>query len=261
MRRSLRTRGRNCLRTPAHPRRRLSWRTPSSGCGSRMTNLASRTTGTDALSVLSGSHRLASRWCGTLPRMRRGPATSGTRKRVSPRMTSLLCLLSEELHRQPRAVYKYWVGGLPSCDHAATCSSSSSSFTADMNQKDRCGCMYKAGIAGYFAPRAVFPSLVGRPRVLRILAGTDLKYSCSGMCKAGFSGVSAPHAVCLRCTGKLDFGRWRLFFSGPLYLAVTCSSCLPEEYRFASFREMTSGMFPVFSALLGSTADTCSASV
>ena len=156
VRRSLRTRGRNCLRTPAH--RRLSWRTPSSGCGSRMTNLASRTTGTDALSVLSGRHRLASRWCGTPPRMRRGPATSGTRKRVSPRMTSLLCLLSEELHRQPRAVYKYWVGGLPSCDHAATCSSSSSSFTADMNQKDRCGCMYKAGIAGYFAPRAVFPS-------------------------------------------------------------------------------------------------------
>ena len=92
--------------------------------------------------------------------------------------------------------------------------------------------MYKAGIAGYFAPRAVFPSLVGRPRVLRILAGTDLKYSCSGMCKAGFSRVSAPHTVCLRCTGKLDFRRWRLFFSGPLYLAVTCSSCLPEEYRF-----------------------------
>ena len=107
---------------------RLSWRTPLSGCGSRMTNLASRTTGTDALSVLSGSHRLASRWCGTSPRMRRGPATSGTRKHVSPRVTSLLCLLSEELHRQPRAVYKYWVGGLPSCDHAATCSSSSSCF-------------------------------------------------------------------------------------------------------------------------------------
>ena len=141
VRRSLRIRGWNCLRTPAHPRRRLSWRTPSSGCGSRMTNLASRTTGTDALSVLSGSHRLASRWCGTPPRMRRGPATSGTRKRGSPRMTSLLCLLSEELHRQPRAVYKYWEGGLPSCDHAATCSSSSSSFTADMNQKDRCGCV------------------------------------------------------------------------------------------------------------------------
>ena len=120
VRRSLRTRGRNCLRTPAHPRRRLSWRTPLSGCGSRMTNLASRTTGTDALSVLSGSHRLASRWCGMPQGMRRGLVTSGTRKRVSPRLLSLLFLLGEELHRQPRAVYKYWVGGLPSCDHAAT---------------------------------------------------------------------------------------------------------------------------------------------
>ena len=53
---------------------------------------------------------------------------------------------------------------------------------------------------------------------------------------------------CLRCTGILDFGRWRLFFSGPLYLEATCSSCLPEEYRFAYFRVMTSGCFP-YSAL------------
>ena len=53
---------------------------------------------------------------------------------------------------------------------------------------------------------------------------------------------------CLRCTGKLDFGRWRSFFSGPLHLEATCSSCLPEEYRFAYFREMTSGCFP-YSAL------------
>ena len=93
--------------TRTHGRRRLSWRTPSSGCGSKMTSLASRTTGTDALVRLSGSHRLASRWCGTPQRMRRGPATSGTRKRVSPRF-DLLFLLGEELHRQPRAVYKYW---------------------------------------------------------------------------------------------------------------------------------------------------------
>ena len=185
VRRSLRTRGRNCLRTPAHPRQLLSWRSPLSGCGSRMTNLASRTTETDALSVLSGSHRLALRWCGTVKGMRREESGTGTRKRASPRLTSLLCLLGEERHRQPRAVYKYWVGGWPSCDHAATCFLSSSSFMADMDQKDRCSCMYKAGIAGYYAPRAVFPSLVGRPQLLGF-ASTDLKYSCSGMCKAGF---------------------------------------------------------------------------
>ena len=117
---------------------------------------------------LSGSHRLASRWCGTPQGLRRGPATSGTWKRVSPRLTSLLFLLGEELHRQPRAVYKYWVGGLPSCDHAATSFLRSSSFMADMDQKDFCNCMYKAGIAGYYAPHAVFPSLVGRFRMLGI---------------------------------------------------------------------------------------------
>ena len=44
-----RTRGRNCSPSRAHPRRLLSWKTPSSGCGSRMTNLASRTTLTNVL--------------------------------------------------------------------------------------------------------------------------------------------------------------------------------------------------------------------
>ena len=53
--------------------------------------------------------------------------------------------------------------------------------------------------------------------------------------------------------------RW-YFFYGPLYLAVTCRSCLPEEYRVASFPgEMT--MVSILSTLLGLTADTCSASV
>ena len=64
--------------------------------------------------------------------------------------------------------------------------------------------------------------------MLGILAGTDLKDSCSGMYIAGFSGVSAPRAVfpvAFRNIGL--FGRWRVFFFGPLYLEVTCSSfCL-----------------------------------
>ena len=84
-----------------------------------------------------------------------------------------------------------------------------------MNQKDRCGCMYKAGIAGYFASRC-FLSLIRRPRVLRILADTDLKYSCSGMCKAGFSGVSAPHAVLLEVYRKIGFWEMALIFLRPL---------------------------------------------
>ena len=128
--------------------------------------------------------------------MRRDWSATGTGTRVSPCLTSLLFLLGEVLtYRQPRAVYKYWAGGLPSCDHAATCSSSSSSFMTDMDQKDCCTCIFKAGIAGYFAPRAVFPSLVGRPRMFVILADMDLKYSCSGMCKAGFSGVCTSRCV------------------------------------------------------------------
>ena len=80
----------------------------------------------------------------------------------------------------------------------------------------RSSCIYKAGIAGYFAPRAVFTSLVGRPRMLGILAGTDLKYSCSGMCKAGFSGVSAPRAVLLEVYRKIGFWEMAFIFLRPL---------------------------------------------
>ena len=202
VRRLLRTRGRNCSPSRAHPRGRLSWRTPSSGCDSGMSTLASLTTGTDALERLPGSHRLTSRWCGS---------AKGMRRDWSARLTSLLFLLGEELYRQRRAVCKYWAGGLPSYDHAATCSSSSSSFTAGMDQKDRCSGLFKAGIGGYDAPRAVFPSLVCRPRMLCILAGTDLKYSCSGMYKAVFFWCSAPRAVLPEVDRKIGlFGRWHV---------------------------------------------------
>ena len=89
---------------------------------------------------------------------------------------------------------------------------------AGMDQKDRCSCMYKAGIDGYYAPRAVFPSLVGRPRMLGILASTDLKDSCSGMYQAGFSIVPAPRAVLPDAYRKIGlFGRWRVFSSAPCF--------------------------------------------
>ena len=52
-----------------------------------------------------------------------------------------------------------------------------------------------------------------------------------------------------------------VLFYGPLYLDVLCSNCLPEEYMLLLFREMTPGLVSVFSTLLGSTADTCTASV
>ena len=73
---------------------------------------------------------------------------------------------------------------------------------AGMNQKcffkfvDNPGSgMCRAGIAGYNAPRAVFSSLVGRPRMLVILAGIDQEVSCSGMFKADFAGYYTPRAV------------------------------------------------------------------
>ena len=67
---------------------------------------------------------------------------------------------------------------------------------AGMDQKDRCSCMYKSGIDGYNASRTVFPSLVGRPRMLGI-PGMDLKDSWCGMYNACIAGDSAPRAVFL----------------------------------------------------------------
>ena len=104
----LRTRGWHCSPSRAHPRPLLSWRAPSSGYSSGTATLGRPTTGTDVLSVLSGSHRLASRSCRSAKGMRREGSGTGTGTRVSLRLTSLLFLLSEELHRQPRAVFKYW---------------------------------------------------------------------------------------------------------------------------------------------------------
>ena len=64
-----------------------------------------------------------------------------------------------------------------------------------MDQKDRYSCMYKVVICGDNAPRAVFSSLVGSPRMLVILADMDQKNRCCGMFKTGFTGCAAPRAV------------------------------------------------------------------
>ena len=103
--------GSELLPSRAHPRRLLSWRTPSSGCSSGNVLLARPTSGTDVLERLPGSHRLASRSCGSAKGMRREGSGTGTGIRVFVRMTSLLFLLAEELYRQLRAVHKYWAGG------------------------------------------------------------------------------------------------------------------------------------------------------
>ena len=132
---------------------------------------------------------------------------------------------------------------------------------AGMDQKDRCSGIYMAGIACDKAPHAVFSSLVGRPRMLGILAGTDLKYICSGMYKAGFLVFLHLALCCPRHTGKMDYVGSGVYFLRPLVSGSHLFKLLPEKYSVAYFREMTPGMVSVFSTLLGSTADTCLASV
>ena len=96
--------------------------------------------------------------------------------------------------------------------------------------------------------------------MLGILTGTDLKYICSGMYKAGFLIFLHLALFCPRRTGKLNYLGMACFFLRPLVFGCHLFERFPEEYRVAYFREMTPGIF-VFSTLLGSTADTCLASV
>ena len=60
-----------------------------------------------------------------------------------------------------------------------------------------------AGLAGYDAPHVMFPSGVDRPGMLRIMVGMDQKDRCSGMYKAGIDGDNAPRAVLSSLIGWL----------------------------------------------------------
>ena len=59
-----------------------------------------------------------------------------------------------------------------------------------------------AGYAGDNALRAVFSSLVRRPKMLGIMAGMDQKDSCSGMYKAGIAGDNTLRAVFVSLVGR-----------------------------------------------------------
>ena len=68
---------------------------PLSGCSSVTATRARPTTGTDALKRLSGSHRLASGWCGSARRAQGGRYTTGTRTPAPVVLLSFLCLLGD----------------------------------------------------------------------------------------------------------------------------------------------------------------------
>ena len=152
---------------------------------------------------------------------------------------------------------------------------------AGMDLKDRCSGLFKAGFVGYDALRVVFPSLVGRPRVLGILAGTDEKDSYALFPgKAGIACDNEPRAVfsslvhkpmmlrimagmrqkdsCPRCAGKLDYLGDDVVFSTVhcIWKSLVRAVCL-RSTGLLLFREMTPGLVSVFSTPLGSTADTC----
>ena len=158
------------------------------GADSGRSTLARRTSGTDVPTVQSGELLLVLRSCGTGAKDEEGGVWYWHRDTRVSTFDLPPLLLGEERYCQPRAVYKFWAGDLPSCDHAATCSRSSSSFMAGMDQKGRCSGMYKAGIVGHYAPRAVFSSLLGRPRVLGILAVWTRRTVARGVQAIGFSG-------------------------------------------------------------------------
>ena len=78
--------------------------------------------------------------------------------------------------------------------------------------------------------------------MLGILAGMDQNDSCSGMYKLVFLVLHLA-LCCPRRTGKSDYlGDDVVFFYGPLYLEVTCSSFCLRSTGLLLFREMTPGM-------------------
>ena len=123
---------------------------------------------------------------------------------------------------------------------------------AGMDLKDCCCGMFNAGFAAGNALRAVF-----RPRMLVILASMDQEDSFSSMCKAGLACYDAPRAVFSYLVrrpmmlgimaGMHQKDSCLAPFYGPLYLEVTHSYCLPEEYSTSFFWEKTSRV-AVFSA-------------
>ena len=76
--------------------------------------------------------------------------------------------------------------------------------------------MYKAGIAGYFAPQAVFPSLVGRPRVLRIFGRYRPEVQLQWHVQSWFFWCFCTSRCLPEVYRKIGFWEMALIFLGPL---------------------------------------------
>ena len=81
-----------------------------------------------------------------------------------------------------------------------------SAFWPVSTRRGGCSGMDNAGIAGDSAPRAVFSSLVGRPRVLGILAGMDQKDSCPRRTGYWFFWKMTSMSFCIQRSAWFDCG-------------------------------------------------------
>ncbi len=93
-----------------------------------------------------------------------------------------------------------------------------------------------SGSPGDVLLRAVFPSVVVRPEMPCIMAGMDLRDSCSGLIKAGIYGYVAPRAVfpshvmvadVVKSFDTVDRSILGLYFGS--------SCCLPDWFRKVCF--------------------------
>ena len=130
---------------------------------------------------------------------------------------------------------------------------------------------------GWFCTvHAVFPSFFDRPKMLGFLVGMDQKDRYAAWLRSCSSPTSTvalswlvllvPCCVSLRCPQAQDarhlvqYGPEGQFYS-EIYLAVTCSACLAGGILELDFLGGDFDDVSVFSAMLGSTADSCSHAV
>ena len=109
-----------------------------------------------------------------------------------------------------------------------------------------------------FVPQTPIPMVLSAQQIMEIpqlLLILVVDVPVAGSCRFSGAAVEKPLAL-----PQLQLVEKSVTFSVPLYLTVTCTVFAFEVQDSGLFWEMTSGCFP-YSALFGSTLDTCTASV